>query len=745
MSPWATIQSEGVGRERVGHVDGQAEETQRSAGPALPVRNVIAGPVSGQVVQASSIDHVHFHEARGYEQVAPSQLPTWPSRFISREAELEQLRRWHHDDAGQTRLVVLTGPGGIGKTTLALQWLREVGGEFADGQLYLELHNSSRTDPVTPLDALGWFLEALNVPAKQIPSDLTQRAALFRSITSTRRLSVCLDNAVSAAQVRALLPGGEQCLVIATSRSRLSGLAMNGARYLDVPPLDDTAALMMIEKFVGADRVAAERAAACALVALCGGMPLALALVAAPLASRPRRSLRRGVDELTSGRDQLSGMSVPGDASVESVLDPAYVAVEEDAQRLYRACSSHPGRVFGADVAAATVDWDAPRTSAALAALVEANLLVEVADERFAYHDLLLVHARQRAETEDGADVHVERMRRAAEWYLRRTVAADLVIHPLRQRLGPLYRSGSRPQPFTGDEQAALRWLEQERANLRSVVDRSWEQRWDDLAWQMCEAQWGLFLHTRHYGDWITMHAIGIAGAQRCGDRRAEARLRSQLGFAYAKLSRFDEAFVENTRALRIAEGVGDEQARATALSQLGRVARGRGDFHGALDYFRQARDIQHQLGRRRGVALCRRRIGQLLTQLGDWNDAVIELRAAAEMMAELGDRTQHARSLLYLGGAYLESGDIDSAVVTLNGALAVMRKVGSPYYQAEILVQLGEAAERDGQIATASSAYREASDLYAATEDPQAEILLSRVAALAATSSGDCSSRETP
>ncbi len=542
---------------------------------------------------------------------------------------------------------------------------------------------------------------------------------------------MCLDNAVSAAQVRALLPGGDQNVVVVTSRSRLSGLAMNGARFLDVPPLEPSAAVTLMGKILGADRVAAEPDAARAVVDLCGGVPLAVALVAAPLASRTHQSLSRKLDELRNERNRLSAMGVQGDTSVEAVLDSAYVGVDEDARRVYRVCSGHAGRVFGADVAAVMVSWDVPRMVRATTVLVEANLLIEVADDRFAYHDLLLVHARRRAEMEDGVGAGTEVVRRAVDWYLARTVAADMVLHPLRTRVGPLYRLEHPRETVFGDEQAALRWLIEEYPNLVSVVDNASRREWDEITWQMCEALWGLFLHVRRYGDWIAMQTAGITSARRCGDQRAEARLRSQLGFAYAKLRRFDAAVAENTRALRIAEDVGDDQARATALSQLGRAARGRDDLRGALAFYRLAREAQQQLGETRGVALSRRRIGEILTQMGDGNAAVVELRAAVDLMAQLGDRTQHARSLQCLGVAYRNTGNPDRALSALRQALTAMRELGSPYYQAEILTQLGETAEQNGDLAMASSAYREAGDLYVATEDPQADVLRSRAEAL--------------
>ncbi|GAB1510395.1 tetratricopeptide repeat protein [Actinophytocola sp. KF-1] len=702
--------------------------TERDAGAT---RNVVSGQLTGQAVQASSIDQVHFHAAAprgGSRQFdVPEQLPMRPRRFVARDEELATLRRWRAEQADGPLVVVLTGTGGVGKSALALRWLHEISADLQDGTLFVELGGDS-AEPVSPGQALQWFLESLGVPGKRIPAEPAQRAALFRSVTADRRLAVCLDNAVSAAQVRALLPAGAGTVVVATSRSRLSGLALDGAHFLEVAPLPDTDALTVLEELVGRERVAGDVPAARRIVALCAGLPLAVSIVGARLAARPRRRLDDEARSLADDRHRLA-VTVTGDRSVGAVFTSSYLELDDRARQVYRACAAHPGREFTAAPVAAALAWDATATGDVLAALMDVNLLVEVDDERYAYHDLVRAHARHCGETEEGVAETTARTRRMADWYLRHTVAADTVIHPLRPRVGPLYQ-GDHPRVFTG-EQAAMSWLERERANLRSVVEQSWTHGWDDIAWQMCEALWGLFLHTRRYGDWIDIQRTGIASAQRCGDQRAEARLRSQLGFAYAKVERFADAVRENTTALEIADAVGDKQARATALSQLGRVARGTGDLTGALDYFRRARAAHEELGRPAGIALNQRRIGDVLTRMGELDAAVIELRTAADTMAALGNKTQHARSLQFLGVAHRLAGRLELAVAVLREAWAAIRDLDSPYYQAEVLAQLGEVAEQGGDRPAATDAYRQAGDLYAAVEDPRADLMRSRVTSL--------------
>ncbi|MPZ79838.1 MAG: tetratricopeptide repeat protein [Actinophytocola sp.] len=697
----------------------------RDAESGETARNEVAGAVSGQVVQAGSVGSVHFHGSRA-ERGMPAQLPLAPRSFAGREAELTRLRRLREALPEGSLLVVLTGPAGVGKTSLALRWLHELRAEFPDGQLFADL-GAAQPVPVAPTEVLDWFLVSAGVAAERVPVGQPRREAMYRSVTSTRRLVVLLDNVVSAAQVRALVPAGVPSVVVATSRYRLSGLALDGARWVDVAPLDEAGSLSVLHEMLGAGRVTAEAEAARTIAELCGGMPLALSVVGARLAARPRRSLDRELADLRVDQRRLPALTLTGDVSVGAVLDAACDGLAGDAAHLYRLCAFHLGREFGTEVAAAAAGWPADRTESTLDELVEANLVAEVGDGRFAYHDLLRLHARRRAELDD-PEQHAVVVHRMTEWYLGRAVCADVVVHPARPRLGPRYRDA---RPEFADARAALSWLETERVNLRVVVDTAAGYGWPELAWQMCEALWGFFLNTRHYGDWIKMHRTGIAAARQCGDARAEARMRSQLGFAYAKLRRFDDAVAENTAALRLAEEAGDDQACAIAQSQLGRAARGLGDLPAALAYFEAARDAQVLLGEWRGVALCRRRIGDLRSRLGDHDGAVGELMAAAAEMARLGDRTQHARTLMFLGAARLRADRADLADAPLLEALGLMQALGSPYYQAEILAQLGEVAERRADRDVAAGRYREAAELYAAVEDPRADVMRSRLSAL--------------
>jgi len=676
-------------------------------------RTAVEGQVSGTPRQAGGI---HFHAPPTTSDPVPRQLPPPPHRHVGRESALDELDRLRESGVG---LMVVSGVAGVGKTALALRWLHELVTLFDDGQLFVDLTDPAG-GPAAPTDVLEWFLISLGVPQDRVPLDPDQRAALFRSVTAHRQLMVLLDNAVSAAQVRALIPTGKGSLVVVTSRYRLSGLALDGAKWVDLAPLETAAAMRLFDSVVGTDRVLAEEPMARRVAQLCGGLPLALSIVAARMAGRTRRTFAREFDEVA--RDPLRGLRLDADVSVSVVLDWAAETLSEEARTAYHCCGWHPGREFGPDVVTAGMRRPAADVVAAIDDLVEANLLVETAEDRFTCHDLVRLHARGVAPPHEGERAR----RRMIEWYLDRTVAADLVIHPLRPRVSDRYSTVAKDE--FADPAAAIAWLGAERANVRAALDVAATHGLDDLAWQFCEAQWGFFLHTRRYSDWIDTQLVGIGAAQRVGARTAEATLRAQLGYAYTQIDRHADAAVHSGLALDLATADDDLAMQATALEQLGLATR-RDDPIAALGHFQRSRELNERIDRPRGVALCRRRVGEVLADLGRFDEAAVELTAVATTMAELGDPTQHARAVTMLGAVHLLAGRPAVARHALTEALAAMREFGSPYYQAEILVCLGDAADYDGDTESARRHWHAAADLYESVHDDKAAAIRSRLA----------------
>ena len=189
---------------------------------------------------------VHFHSADRSTEPRPRQLPGDVRGFVDRLAELARLDEILADDGTEppvAGVLIIAGTAGVGKTSLALHWAHTVRHRFPDGQFYVNLRGYDPGQPVTPEQVLDRFLRALGVPGAAISSDLETQAAMYRSLLADRRILVVLDNAATVGQVRPLLPGTAGCLVVVTSRSRLSGLvAREGARRLtlEVPLTSET-------------------------------------------------------------------------------------------------------------------------------------------------------------------------------------------------------------------------------------------------------------------------------------------------------------------------------------------------------------------------------------------------------------------------------------------------------------------------------------------------------------------------
>ena len=214
---------------------------------------------------------------------------------------------------------------------------------FADGQLFVNLRGfDPELPPLDPAAVLNSFLRALQVPARQIPSALDERSAMFRDLVHDRQVLILLDNAVDGDQVRDLIPAGPTCLVLITSRRSLAGL--DGARPHHLDVFSTAEALELLGRIAGTERVTAEPQAAAELVELCGRLPLAVALTASHLRGHPpQRSLADQITRLrTHGIDAFGA----GGRSLRPVFDNSYRSLESQARRLFRLLSLHPGADF---------------------------------------------------------------------------------------------------------------------------------------------------------------------------------------------------------------------------------------------------------------------------------------------------------------------------------------------------------------------------------------------------------------
>lgn len=691
--------------------------------------------VSGSVVQAGEIQGgVHLHFAGQEQPVRPRELPPPPAHFTGREAELAELDRFAEQSAGSDvpLVTVVIGTGGVGKTALLSHWLHQRRADFPDGQFYVDLHGFSPLEAAAPSEVLGRFLRALGIAPEKIPAGLEERSALFRTLTFGRRVAILADNAVSAAQVRALLPGPGTSLVAVTSRRSIHGLLHEGARFLDLHPLDENGAAELLENLIGRDRTRKDPDAARTLTELCGRLPIAIRALATRLAGRRFLTLDRIARELSDERRRIAALSPAEDITVRSVFDLSYAALAPDVAALYRRLGLLPCPTFTPDVVAALTNQDAEACEPVLQELLDVSLIEEVADARFRLHDLIRLHAAEKAEEMDAAEDRTEWLRRIVTWYLNAAAIADREVLPGRERRGPAAAAAGRAPPRFTSARDALDWLESELPNLLAVLRAANRTGFHEDAWQICEALWGLFVSRRTYPEWVAADELGLASARACGDRPAQARMLAQLGRALLDLRRLNEAERCLTESLGHARDAGDRPGEASALIRLGlvRLAGDRPDE--AVPYFIEARDLHVARGSARGVALVTRRLGEAYLADGRHDDAIAHFREAIERFAELDDRYNTSRSLHGLARAYVLAGDARRALAPLDQAEEMARAEGAVFEEARAHLLRADAREALGDLPAARGDLEDALPLLVRLDAPQADDVRARLRRLA-------------
>jgi len=275
------------------------------------------------------------------------ELPPEPRYFVDREEEMARALRAVEDWGGRDGPLCLSlnGPGGRGKTELALKIAREVRRRFPDGVFWVDLDDYRLAGELDAGDVLGQLLDSLG--ATELAPSFKARCRQYWRVTAGRRIIVVVDNARYASEVVPLLPSSGDSVVIVASHGPLYDLADGAAVDLPLPPLDDAAAMELLEHVVQGGKLAADRAAAIALVRLCSGLPAALLMAAGWMLRHPLRSLSRLLADLSV---ELQEKGVPG---VEPLWDAAYGGLSERTALLYRLLAGTPGIAFNREAATA--------------------------------------------------------------------------------------------------------------------------------------------------------------------------------------------------------------------------------------------------------------------------------------------------------------------------------------------------------------------------------------------------------
>lgn len=644
---------------------------------------------------------------------AVRELPAEPSRFVGRDEEIARVRAAllppDRADHRRPSVVVVYGPGGIGKSALAIRVAHDVAAEYPDGQLYVDLCGSTPgMRPLTPVEVLGRFLRRLGVAPDQIPADQSEAAALFRSLAAERRLLLVLDNTAGVDQVTPLLPGSPTCGVLVTSRHPLASLDADYRLRLGV--LADTEGLVLLTGVT--NRLASEPEAAQSILALSGGLPLAIRIAAGRLACRPDLSGTEYARRLADRSRRLDEFQLE-DLAVRASIRTSYDALLSDgrpagalAARAFRMLGLlHVPDVAPGVVAAMLSEQDIEVARAALDRLVDAQLLEPFGHGRYRLHDLVRLVATESAISDEKPSARKSAMSRAISYYTGALWSAVRAIQPARASpFGIPTFADHVGFPRFGEPRQANAWIDSELSNLVSALEQVLSH--DGTPSQLVVwLGYDLWRSLDSRCEWQRAHEMSshlLTAAELRNDLMLEGCGLLLYGRSEACLGRYETAKVYLKRALSAMRRLDDPPGAALTLIALGIVSSRCGDSVTAWSSYSEALDLanDHRLGDLAAVVLTNMSV--CLASLGRLEQALRSADQSAAISAEMESLDVFASALNNTAAVHCLRGDYALAVRYATRSLALGGQVGHRPTEYESLLTRSEAYRGLGRFTDA-------------------------------------------
>jgi DNA-binding SARP family transcriptional activator/tetratricopeptide (TPR) repeat protein len=636
-------------------------------------------------------------------------LPPDTAAFTGRDQEVQLLAGAGATTSGTGVIYAINGLPGLGKTALAVHCAHLLRRRFAERQLFIDLHaHTPGQEPVRPETALAGLLAAVGVDPRSLPASLEGRTALWRDRMAGQKALLVLDNAASSDQVVPLLPGGEGCMVLVTSRRHLGDLPGTTVPVLlEALPADQAEA--MFRRLAPRAR-SASAAAVSELARLAGFLPLAVSLLARVFARHPCWSLADLIRETETSLLTLAAEK----GSVANAFSVSYQYLAPGQQQFFRRLGLHPGTTIDAYAAAALTGRTWQEAAGHLNDLYGEGLLTEAGYRRYRMHDLIRSYAQHRAAADPAADRDLA-LGRLLDYYQHTAAVAEL-------RLGRQTRVGQAPAasaaqpsdwPGLADRGQALAWARAERGNLAACLDQVTRTGQHARVVALTAAMTSLLRQDGPWSGAITCHAAAASAARQLSDRAAEAGALNELGTILDLTGDYPGAAAALDVALDIYRDLGDQLGQANVLSNLGPVRRRAADYPGAAVVLGAALDIYRHIGDLLGEAGALHELGILCHVTADFPGAAAMLEAALDIHRKLADPLGQAWDLSDLGAARRCTGDYLGAADALESGLGMHRERGDRLGQANALNHLGAVYRQIGDYAAAGVALEEAAIIH--------------------------------
>ncbi|MGW6027838.1 tetratricopeptide repeat protein [Streptomyces sp. NPDC055099] len=647
-------------------------------------------------------------------------LPQDIAGFIGREQELERLL----NAAGPGRVLnvhTVDGMPGVGKTALATRAAHLLTEQFPDGQFFCDLHAHTPGLPAArPVDVLAVLLTDLGIDPRSLPPTLEGRSHLWRDRLAGKRFLLVLDDAVGHAQIQPLLPGGDDCLTLVTSRRRL--IALDGAAPLPLAPLTPDAAVALFTSRCHRSPAGSEQTALAKMVARCGYLPLAIVLLAGRLRHKDKRawSIARFASEFADAQDRLSELHDGDNRAVYTAFLLSYKDLSEDQQRFFRRIGLHPGPDVDAYAAAALDDIPLAAARRRLESLYTDHLLDEPVPGRYQLHDLLREYARALAIRHDQPAERTRAAERLLDYYQHTAQIADRHLNrvpcPRPPPAAPPAAAPSLP-----DWAAALTWMRTERNNLLACLYTAGPSPAPRVVG--LTAAMAAFL--RQEGPWpqaVTLHQRAATAAGLANDSSGEADALNSLGDVRYLTGDYEQAVQLHERALALYEATGSRLGQANALWNMGRARMMSDSYAQAVDLQRQALALYESTGSRLGQANALWDMGRALAVCDNSAETHRLYERALVLYEVLGDRLGQANALWTLGRARMMCGVFAQAAGLQERALTLYEVLGDRLGQANAMWELGHVRAATGDFTQAAQLHQQALTLYQALGNRHAQ-----------------------
>ncbi|MFF2325293.1 tetratricopeptide repeat protein [Streptomyces sp. NPDC058103] len=633
---------------------------------------------------------------------APNSLPR-QGEMVGREREMSALQTPPTDGA-VIALQTISGMAGVGKTHLALAAAHRFAGQYPDGQIHLDLGAHSRDRrPQPPESALGALLRAFGVPAASLPSDLGELVSLWRTLLSTRRAVIVLDDAADSEQVRPLLPGSSSSLVIITSRRRLTGLPGVRSLFLDVLPTQDASRLF--RQLAGEDRTP-DPADVTEIVHLCGYLPLAVEIAAGRLVSRPSWTTSHLIKRLSREHGRLSEIR-DGYREIAGVFEMSFATLPPDQRTAFRKLSLHLGQDFDLYAAAALTALQLGSVERILEALLDAHLIQEPSPDRYRFHDLIGEYARTPGSTDEQEDRRLA-VHRLIDFYVQAAEQADWTIHPRRWPDEPPPAPTSL-LPEWPDAAAATHWLTQELAALLSAEQYARTNGLAHQAGRLARALAGFLDAAGYWSAARRMHEPAALYWRGTGDARAATRALVDLGAALTRSSDYEPALAAGISAMELADTLDDPVAEAEARHLLGVIHWNLGSFEDALSFQNQALERRLKSGDDLQLSKSRNNLGITHLYMGNYVEALECFASALSGFRRAGDVQEELKVLNNMADLHSWTGDQESSRRLLKKVLNSPHAAANPLTRATSQVNLANTMNTTEDLYGALDLYRDA------------------------------------